>query len=148
MPALCDRTPDAFLLLLRLPLPLGAHRPHEDSIGHNVVGTLELLHYLPELLVRALVLDHNEVLVGLLNLKGLLAPWRSLRQVLLFDIKLKFIPLPKSALFIVGALLAPYSASQFTPEQSEVNNKLGWAIAGLTLANVLVNEMLMVWQVL
>ena len=54
----------------------------------------------------------------------------------------------EATIFLVGALLAPYSASQFTPEQSEVNNKLGWAIAGLTLANVLVNELLMVWQVL
>ena len=54
----------------------------------------------------------------------------------------------EATIFIVGVLLAPYSASQFSPEQSEASNKVGWTLVGLTLGNVLVNELLMVWQVL
>jgi hypothetical protein len=53
----------------------------------------------------------------------------------------------ETTILISSVLLAPYFTSEFGPEQANMSLRIGWILSGLTLGNVLVNELLMVSQI-
>ena len=53
----------------------------------------------------------------------------------------------EATIFLVGVLLAPYSANYFDAGSAATNSSFGWIMVALTLFNLLVNEGLMILQI-